>query len=65
LLDWRERKADGPTRKKNERIIVFRNVFDPKEFDVSEVGAKVIIAYFKVCVCFRRIQHLLLISKVT
>ena len=26
---------DGSTRKKCERIIVFRNVFDPKEFDVS------------------------------
>lgn len=34
LLDWKERIADGPMRKKNERIIVFRNVFDPKEFDV-------------------------------
>lgn len=35
LLDWRVRKKDGPVKKKNERIVVFRNAFDPKEFDVS------------------------------
>lgn len=40
LLDWRERRTDGPARKKNERIIVFRNVFDPKEFDVSYAQGK-------------------------
>ena len=34
LLDWRERKSDGPKRMKNERIIVFKHLFDPKEFEV-------------------------------
>ena len=36
LLDWRERRADGPKRMKNERIIVFKHLFDPKEFEVRE-----------------------------
>ena len=36
LLDWRERRTDGPKRMKNERIIVFKHLFDPKEFEVSE-----------------------------
>ena len=34
LLDWRERRTDGPKRMKNERILVFKHLFDPKEFDV-------------------------------
>ena len=35
LLDWRERRMDGPKRMKNERIIVFKHLFDPKEFEVK------------------------------
>ena len=36
LLDWRERKnPDGPTRKKSDKIVIFKHLFDPKEFEVS------------------------------
>ena len=37
LLDWRERRTDGPKRMKNERIIVFKHLFDPKEFEVRDL----------------------------
>ena len=35
LLDWRERKQDGPSRTKYEKIIIFKHLFDPKEFEVN------------------------------
>ncbi len=34
MLDWRERKKDGPIRNKCERIVIFKRLFDPKEFEV-------------------------------
>ena len=47
LLDWRERpdpEAEGGTapvvRKKNERVVILKNMFDPKEFDVSLTKSK-------------------------
>ena len=36
MLDWRERKSEGPMRKKNEKIVISKRLFDPKEFEVSE-----------------------------
>ena len=35
MLDWRERKKDGPIRNKCERIVIFKRLFDPKEFEVG------------------------------
>ena len=35
LLDWRERRADGPMKKKSDRIVIFKGLFNPKEFEVS------------------------------
>ncbi len=35
MLDWRERKKDGPARNKYQKIVIFKKVFDPKEFEVS------------------------------
>ncbi|XP_064405365.1 17S U2 SnRNP complex component HTATSF1-like [Halichondria panicea] len=33
MLDWRERKKDGLIRNKCERIVIFKRLFDPKEFE--------------------------------
>ena len=33
-LDWRERAVDGPARSKYDKIVIFKHLFDPKEFDV-------------------------------
>lgn len=35
VLDWRERAPDGPARSKYDKIVIFKSLFDPKEFDVS------------------------------
>ncbi|KAL5457638.1 hypothetical protein EMCRGX_G034921 [Ephydatia muelleri] len=33
VLDWRERAPDGPARSKYDKIVIFKSLFDPKEFD--------------------------------
>ncbi|XP_019848654.1 PREDICTED: HIV Tat-specific factor 1-like [Amphimedon queenslandica] len=35
LLDWKERKGDGKPKFKHQRIVIFKHLFDPKEFEVD------------------------------
>lgn len=34
-LDWRPEKKDGATRMRHERIVIIRNMFHPKDFEVG------------------------------
>ena len=48
LLDWRPDKLPG-TRPKNEKIVVIRNMFDSKEFDVRFKNEKMKFFLFFPC----------------
>lgn len=38
LFDWRpEKKLEPATRPKNEKVVVLKNMFSPKEFEVSDI----------------------------
>ena len=39
LFDWRPEKqaTDGTNRPKNEKVVVLKNMFDPTDFDVSQI----------------------------
>ena len=34
LLDWKERRSDGVKKNKFDKIIIFKQLFHPKEFEV-------------------------------
>lgn len=34
-LDWRPEKKDGAARMRHERIVIIRNMFHPKDFEVG------------------------------
>lgn len=36
LLDWKEKKATN-IKPKHNKIVIFKNLFDPKEFDVRRI----------------------------